>query len=182
MFIILWPVEELAAVDFLQCAQRGVFTDLFLAPQLSSCLICHLSLSFLCFPSFLGLSQHVSLFPVHNSSQCVWPCWAQLSISWLVFILLDFRVSYLPYKFTKSSLNAFPLRQSVLYWLCSMTLLSSGCCGLTDVSLLCLSSFYVSSSHCINQILESVSHIHQHDIVHRDLKVSYPKPVVNIYI
>lgn len=28
-------------------------------------------------------------------------------------------------------------------------------------------------SHCINQILESVSHIHQHDIVHRDLKVSH---------
>lgn len=31
----------------------------------------------------------------------------------------------------------------------------------------------VSLSHCINQILESISHIHQHDIVHRDLKVSY---------
>lgn len=31
----------------------------------------------------------------------------------------------------------------------------------------------VSFSHCINQILESISHIHQHDIVHRDLKVSY---------
>ncbi|KTG47318.1 hypothetical protein cypCar_00025486 [Cyprinus carpio] len=29
------------------------------------------------------------------------------------------------------------------------------------------------ASHCINQILESVSHIHQHDIVHRDLKVSH---------
>lgn len=27
-------------------------------------------------------------------------------------------------------------------------------------------------SHCISQILESVNHIHQHDIVHRDLKVS----------
>lgn len=27
-------------------------------------------------------------------------------------------------------------------------------------------------SQCINQILESVNHIHQHDIVHRDLKVS----------
>ncbi|XP_041645106.1 calcium/calmodulin-dependent protein kinase type II subunit gamma isoform X17 [Cheilinus undulatus] len=26
------------------------------------------------------------------------------------------------------------------------------------------------ASHCINQILESVSHIHSHDIVHRDLK------------
>lgn len=36
--------------------------------------------------------------------------------------------------------------------------------------LLCLC---VSLSHCINQILESISHIHQHDIVHRDLKVSY---------
>lgn len=35
--------------------------------------------------------------------------------------------------------------------------------------LLCLC---VSLSHCINQILESISHIHQHDIVHRDLKVS----------
>lgn len=32
---------------------------------------------------------------------------------------------------------------------------------------------FVSLSHCINQILESVSHIHQHDIVHRDLKVSH---------
>lgn len=31
----------------------------------------------------------------------------------------------------------------------------------------------VSFSHCINQILESISHIHQHDIVHRDLKVSF---------
>ncbi|GLD66455.1 calcium/calmodulin-dependent protein kinase type II subunit gamma isoform X20 [Lates japonicus] len=30
------------------------------------------------------------------------------------------------------------------------------------------------ASHCINQILESVSHIHQHDIVHRDLK--FPSP------
>lgn len=29
-----------------------------------------------------------------------------------------------------------------------------------------------SRSHCISQILESVNHIHQHDIVHRDLKVS----------
>lgn len=29
-----------------------------------------------------------------------------------------------------------------------------------------------SYSHCISQILESVNHIHQHDIVHRDLKVS----------
>lgn len=28
------------------------------------------------------------------------------------------------------------------------------------------------ASHCIHQILESVHHIHQHDIVHRDLKVS----------
>uniref|UniRef100_A0A672LS76 Calcium/calmodulin-dependent protein kinase type II subunit gamma n=1 Tax=Sinocyclocheilus grahami TaxID=75366 RepID=A0A672LS76_SINGR len=28
------------------------------------------------------------------------------------------------------------------------------------------------ASQCINQILESVNHIHQHDIVHRDLKVS----------
>uniref|UniRef100_A0A673MSS5 Protein kinase domain-containing protein n=1 Tax=Sinocyclocheilus rhinocerous TaxID=307959 RepID=A0A673MSS5_9TELE len=28
------------------------------------------------------------------------------------------------------------------------------------------------ASHCIHQILESVSHIHHHDIVHRDLKVS----------
>uniref|UniRef100_H3DQQ5 Protein kinase domain-containing protein n=2 Tax=Tetraodon nigroviridis TaxID=99883 RepID=H3DQQ5_TETNG len=28
------------------------------------------------------------------------------------------------------------------------------------------------ASHCISQILESVNHIHQHDIVHRDLKVS----------
>lgn len=36
----------------------------------------------------------------------------------------------------------------------------------------CVSSMSVSFSHCINQILESVSHIHQHDIVHRDLKVS----------
>lgn len=27
-------------------------------------------------------------------------------------------------------------------------------------------------SHCIHQILDSVHHIHQHDIVHRDLKVS----------
>nr|XP_023402864.1 calcium/calmodulin-dependent protein kinase type II subunit gamma isoform X6 [Loxodonta africana] len=27
------------------------------------------------------------------------------------------------------------------------------------------------ASHCIHQILESVNHIHQHDIVHRDLKV-----------
>ncbi len=27
-------------------------------------------------------------------------------------------------------------------------------------------------SQCINQILESVNHIHQHEIVHRDLKVS----------
>lgn len=34
------------------------------------------------------------------------------------------------------------------------------------------SSFSVFSSHCISQILESISHIHQHDIVHRDLKVS----------
>ncbi|KAI5088409.1 calcium/calmodulin-dependent protein kinase type II subunit beta isoform X7 [Silurus meridionalis] len=28
------------------------------------------------------------------------------------------------------------------------------------------------ASHCIHQILDSVNHIHQHDIVHRDLKVS----------
>uniref|UniRef100_A0A8C2BGF8 Calcium/calmodulin-dependent protein kinase (CaM kinase) II beta 2 n=1 Tax=Cyprinus carpio TaxID=7962 RepID=A0A8C2BGF8_CYPCA len=28
------------------------------------------------------------------------------------------------------------------------------------------------ASHCIHQILESVNHIHHHDIVHRDLKVS----------
>ncbi|KAJ8379328.1 hypothetical protein SKAU_G00001060 [Synaphobranchus kaupii] len=28
------------------------------------------------------------------------------------------------------------------------------------------------ASHCIHQILDSVHHIHQHDIVHRDLKVS----------
>ncbi|KAA8579214.1 hypothetical protein FQN60_000036 [Etheostoma spectabile] len=26
-------------------------------------------------------------------------------------------------------------------------------------------------SHCIHQILDSVSYTHQHDIVHRDLKV-----------
>ncbi|XP_064286521.1 calcium/calmodulin-dependent protein kinase type II subunit gamma isoform X17 [Passer domesticus] len=30
------------------------------------------------------------------------------------------------------------------------------------------------ASHCIHQILESVNHIHQHDIVHRDLK--FPSP------
>lgn len=33
-------------------------------------------------------------------------------------------------------------------------------------------------SHCINQILESVSHIHQHDIVHRDLKVRHDRITV----
>lgn len=55
-------------------------------------------------------------------------------------------------------------------------------CGLTNVSVLCSSSFSVSSSHCINQILESVSHIHQHDIVHRDLKVSDHTPLVNIEV
>ncbi|CDQ91877.1 unnamed protein product, partial [Oncorhynchus mykiss] len=32
------------------------------------------------------------------------------------------------------------------------------------------------ASQCINQILESVHHMHQHDIVHRDLKVSNPSP------
>lgn len=36
----------------------------------------------------------------------------------------------------------------------------------------CLS--LLSCSHCIHQILESVNHIHQHDIVHRDLKVMFP--------
>lgn len=36
----------------------------------------------------------------------------------------------------------------------------------------CLS--VLSCSHCIHQILESVNHIHQHDIVHRDLKVMFP--------
>lgn len=35
-----------------------------------------------------------------------------------------------------------------------------------------LSLFFCS--HCIHQILESVNHIHQHDIVHRDLKVIFP--------
>lgn len=40
--------------------------------------------------------------------------------------------------------------------------------------LICLSVYPLFSlrSHCISQILESVNHIHQHDIVHRDLKVS----------
>lgn len=33
-------------------------------------------------------------------------------------------------------------------------------------------SLFCLHSHCIHQILESVHHIHQHDIVHRDLKVS----------
>uniref|UniRef100_A0A3B3SJ55 calcium/calmodulin-dependent protein kinase n=1 Tax=Paramormyrops kingsleyae TaxID=1676925 RepID=A0A3B3SJ55_9TELE len=32
------------------------------------------------------------------------------------------------------------------------------------------------ASQCINQILESVNHIHQHDIVHRDLKVNACSP------
>ncbi|CAB1312629.1 unnamed protein product [Coregonus sp. 'balchen'] len=32
------------------------------------------------------------------------------------------------------------------------------------------------ASQCINQILESVHHMHQHDIVHRDLKVSHLSP------
>lgn len=36
----------------------------------------------------------------------------------------------------------------------------------------CPSSLFCLHSHCIHQILESVHHIHQHDIVHRDLKVS----------
>lgn len=35
-----------------------------------------------------------------------------------------------------------------------------------------LLSLFCLHSHCIHQILESVHHIHQHDIVHRDLKVS----------
>lgn len=52
--------------------------------------------------------------------------------------------------------------------------------GLTDVSPVCFSSVSVSFSHCINQILESVSHIHQHDIVHRDLKVSYHTPELSM--
>ncbi|XP_026103843.1 calcium/calmodulin-dependent protein kinase type II subunit gamma-like [Carassius auratus] len=30
------------------------------------------------------------------------------------------------------------------------------------------------ASHCIHQILDSVHHIHQHDIVHRDLKSLHP--------
>lgn len=34
-------------------------------------------------------------------------------------------------------------------------------------------SLPLSCSHCIHQILESVNHIHQHDIVHRDLKVIF---------
>lgn len=33
-------------------------------------------------------------------------------------------------------------------------------------------SLFCLHSHCIHQILDSVHHIHQHDIVHRDLKVS----------
>uniref|UniRef100_A0A8C7XQ90 Protein kinase domain-containing protein n=1 Tax=Oryzias sinensis TaxID=183150 RepID=A0A8C7XQ90_9TELE len=33
------------------------------------------------------------------------------------------------------------------------------------------------ASHCIHQILESVHHIHQHDIVHRDLKVIFLKTI-----
>lgn len=37
---------------------------------------------------------------------------------------------------------------------------------------LSLLSLFCLHSHCIHQILESVHHIHQHDIVHRDLKVS----------
>ncbi|CAB1311863.1 unnamed protein product [Coregonus sp. 'balchen'] len=41
-----------------------------------------------------------------------------------------------------------------------------------DASVLTRYSHPLLSSQCINQILESVQHIHQHDIVHRDLKVS----------
>lgn len=44
--------------------------------------------------------------------------------------------------------------------------------------LLCVPSLYLLltlsfclHSHCIHQILDSVSYTHQHDIVHRDLKV-----------
>lgn len=63
----------------------------------------------------------------------------------------------------------------------SLSLISAPCShpavvGLTDVFPVCYSYVSVSFSHCINQILESVSHIHQHDIVHRDLKVSYHTP------
>ncbi|XP_072312906.1 calcium/calmodulin-dependent protein kinase type II subunit gamma-like [Eucyclogobius newberryi] len=39
------------------------------------------------------------------------------------------------------------------------------------------------ASHCISQILESVNHIHQHDIVHRDLKVSgCPLPLTTAHL
>lgn len=43
---------------------------------------------------------------------------------------------------------------------------------LLSPSPLSLLSLFCLHSHCIHQILESVHHIHQHDIVHRDLKVS----------
>ncbi|CAB1343602.1 unnamed protein product, partial [Coregonus sp. 'balchen'] len=36
--------------------------------------------------------------------------------------------------------------------------------------------YLVFDLQCINQILESVHHMHQHDIVHRDLKVSHQSP------
>lgn len=43
---------------------------------------------------------------------------------------------------------------------------------LTLLSLSLFCPLFSLRSHCISQILESVNHIHQHDIVHRDLKVS----------
>lgn len=64
----------------------------------------------------------------------------------------------------------------LLFPLFSMLCFHPGVVG-WDVSLIC---FCFSSSHCINQILESVSHIHQHDIVHRDLKVSWHILVLNV--
>ncbi|MED6260223.1 Calcium/calmodulin-dependent protein kinase type II subunit gamma, partial [Ataeniobius toweri] len=43
-------------------------------------------------------------------------------------------------------------------------------CGSSVLLPHCPLSLFCLHSHCIHQILESVHHIHQHDIVHRDLK------------